>query len=117
MDVCPLTFGTTHTLELELFPKLLLAVWNDLDLAVRLHFSVPMTPDEVPGTKLFLRFANFERPLYPGIWEAEDICRFEEIDEFEDAGADIVSYIDPVMNFRSITGHYLPFFTDFPLTT
>lgn len=104
-------------LPLELIPELVEAVWDNNDLAVRLHFSVPMKPDVIPGTKMFCRTLDNERPLQPGVWETPDICRFSEEESFGDVGPNIISYIHGVMDFRSITDHYLPFFTDFPVTT
>lgn len=103
-------------LTLELFPELLEAVWNENDLAVRLHFSVDMLPDVVPGTKMFMRFGDNERPLVFNSWNTPRICQFDEDEAVPDVGADIISYIHGVMDFRSITGHYLPVFTDFPVT-
>lgn len=108
-------FGTTLSLRLELFPVLESATWNNDDLAVRLHFSVPMTESIFAGDNLFARWANSERELKPTTWITPYICQIEELDTNVNVGDNVVSYVGPEMFFLSITGHPLEVFTDFPL--
>lgn len=115
MDDCPRSFGTTRLSQLKPDPTLTVATYDSITPAIRLHFDIDMLDNIVFGSGLFARFNNNELLLTNNTWETASRAHFAVAAPAPDIGADIVTYRLPIMEFISIFGWPLPFFTDFPL--
>lgn len=105
----------TQLSQLKPDPTLTVATYDSVTPAIRLHFDIDMIPTILSGSALFARYLQLELELDSNTWETPFRAHFPVLNEVTNLGDDVVSYINPTMEFMSTEGWPLDVFTDFPL--